>query len=361
MLYCATFSTIHWKRLRCPWALMLVMAAVLLAFTQTGQSQSILLKHLKTSVGNDLSPATASTTDTREGGGIGSTTDSETLPSPTAGQTVSESELFAHPENHEALDATLWVKAAQEYRSITTQTFVAAARQLPALIREQNATALVPSEFQGSPARGLPPAVIVDVDETVLDNSEYQKRLILSGDEYSNETWDRFVHERKSPAVPGAVEFSLLCRRLRVQLFFVTNRDQSLKLSTRKNLEAAGLVLPGGPDTLLCKNGRPEWTSDKASRRIAVGRKYRVLMLMGDDLNDFVTVKNMSIEQRDRAAAPFVTRWGSSWFMLPNPDYGSWEAAVIESQYGLSPEEKRAVKMRRLRSMRGEADHSKQK
>ena len=99
---------------------------------------------------------------------------------------------------------------------------------------------------------------------------------------------------------------------------------------------------------------RSDWVSDKESRRRLVAAGYRVLLLLGDDLNDFLSgVRDASVERRAELAAAHADRFGSSWFVLPNPLYGSWERALgVGAPEAESAEEKRARLLGRLRSFR---------
>jgi len=254
---------------------------------------------------------------------------------------------------HEDLDATLWVRCATEYKAITRQTFVAATAQLSKAIANSKWTAIAtsgsastPSVVQGTPARPL--CVIMDVDETVLDNSAYQRDLILNDSSFSGESWSKFVNEKASPAIAGAKAFVDTCRRLGVKVFFVTNRDFSLEASTRENLISEGLMQPSDPDLILSKNEQPEWTSGKSVRRDSVAAKHRVLLLLGDDLNDFLFVRKSSLKERSKLAEKYQDYWGQRWFMLPNPDYGSWEMAVTNGSKNTTPAEKTRQKMKTL-------------
>ena len=87
------------------------------------------------------------------------------------------------------------------------------------------------------------------------------------------------------------------------------------------------------------RNERPEWTRDKSSRRRFVAKDYRVLLLIGDDFNDFVPAET-SLLQRTALMQRHRDQWGVSWFALPNPQYGSWTRALYGFDRGLSEEEK---------------------
>jgi acid phosphatase len=231
------------------------------------------------------------------------------------------------------LDATLWVQTSVEYEAVARSLYAAATRDLEAALADPGRSAALE---QTGGYSGLPPAVIVDVDETVLDNSPYQARLLLAGRSYDGQSWADWVHEERAEPVPGALEFALTADELGITVFYVTNRKADLEASTRANLENLGFPLRGDVDAVLTRGEQPGWTSDKTSRRQTVTRTHRVLMLLGDDLNDFVAVGQRSAEERAALAARYGDYWGDRWRMLPGPTYGSWERALYGFDYGLS-------------------------
>jgi acid phosphatase len=151
--------------------------------------------------------------------------------------------------------------------------------------------------------------------------------MIRSGGEFDPESWSRWVEESRAPPVPGAPEFLAVADSLGVTVFYVTNRDAPQEAATRRNLEAAGLPLEPDVDTILLRGERDDWVSDKLSRRTAVAERYRVILLVGDDFNDFVAA-NLPRAERDRLVERYRDRWGERWIVLPNPIYGSWERAL---------------------------------
>jgi acid phosphatase len=230
---------------------------------------------------------------------------------------------------HENLNAVLWVQTALEYEASALQAFRLAEMQLDAALADPRWTAAI--EQQGDASR-LPPAVIVDVDETVLDNSYYQARLIRDNAGYATATWDPWVEEARATAVPGAVEFAQYAAKKGVTVFYVTNRTANLEAATRKNLAAENFPLIDAVDTVLVRGERPEWSaSAKGPRRAFVARDYRILLLVGDDLGDFVVDASGTPDQREARAAAQWDWWGRRWIMIPNPTYGSWERAITGS------------------------------
>jgi 5'-nucleotidase (lipoprotein e(P4) family) len=230
---------------------------------------------------------------------------------------------------HENLNAVLWVQTALEYEASAIQAYKLAEIQLDAALKDPSWTAAI--EQTGRPG-ALKPAVIVDVDETVLDNSYYQARMIRDNTAYSSATWDPWVQESAATAIPGALAFARFAASRGVTIFYITNRTSNLEAATRANLAAAGFPLTDGVDTILTRGERPDWqASSKAPRRAHVARDYRILLLIGDDLGDFIADAAGTPAERQAKTAPQTSWWGERWIMLPNPTYGSWERAITGS------------------------------
>ena len=241
------------------------------------------------------------------------------------------------PSSRPNLDATLWVQTAAEYDAVARSVYVAALAQLPALLADSARSAALEQVADFS---ALPPAVILDVDETVLDNSPYQARLLVSGESYSSDSWADWVDERIAEAVPGALEFTTGAAALGITVFYVTNRRAHQEQATRDNLDALGFPLRNDVDVILMRGEQPDWNSPKSGRRRVVAGTHRVLMLVGDDLNDFVDVDGLTVAGRNEVARGYSEYWGQRWRMLPNPTYGSWERALFDSDFGLEPSER---------------------
>jgi acid phosphatase len=248
---------------------------------------------------------------------------------------------------HPTLYATLWQQTSAEYRAIAMQAYAAAREVLPLALADSGWTAAV--EQEDADFSSLPPAVILDVDETVLDNSPQQARVILEGRSFDPDAWARWVDEARAPPVPGAVEFLALADSLEVAVFYVTNRDAPLERATRENLEAMGMPLDPQVDTVLARGEREDWTSDKTSRRAWVAERYRIVLLVGDDFNDFVAAR-LPRDERDRLVERYRERWGDRWIVLPNPIYGSWEGALYR-QGDLTDDERARQRLEALDAM----------
>lgn len=244
------------------------------------------------------------------------------------------------------LSGVLWLQTSAEYQAIARSSFAAARRALDQALADPTWTAALE---QTGDATSLPPAVIADIDETLLDNSAYEAESILARRPYDSVRWRAWVERRAATAVPGAVEFARYAAGRGVTFFYVTNRAAPEEGATHENLARLGFPFTEGVDTLLAPGERPEWTSDKTSRRAEVAKSYRVLLLLGDDLNDFVSGAWDSPAERKALAARYDERWGERWILLPNPYYGSWERALYGHDRKLSDAEKLARELAALR------------
>ena len=202
-------------------------------------------------------------------------------------------------------------------------------------------------EQQGEVA-DLPPAVIADLDETLLDNSPYEADRIRVGGRFEPVSWNAWVTRARAAAIPGAAEFVHYAAARGVTVFYVTNRAAVLEEATRVNLAALGFPLAGDRDTLLMPGERPDWGSDKSPRRAEVARSFRILLLVGDDLGDFVSGARARPEERVALAESHTERWQRQWILLPNPYYGSWERALVDHERDLSEAEILRRKLGRL-------------
>jgi 5'-nucleotidase (lipoprotein e(P4) family) len=244
--------------------------------------------------------------------------------------------------SHENLNAVVWMQSALEFEASTLQAYRLAQQQLDAALKDPTWTA---ATEQAGNSSALKPAIILDIDETVLDNTYYQARLVRDGTTFSNETWDRWCEEARATAIPGAREFTRYAADRGVTVFYVSNRMNTVEAPTRANLAELGFPLAAGTDTVLLRGERDWSASAKGPRRAYISREFRVLLLIGDDLGDFVTDASGTPQARRTRTEPHAAWWGVRWIMLPNPSYGSWERAVI----GGSPDPQGA-KRRALRT-----------
>jgi acid phosphatase len=228
-----------------------------------------------------------------------------------------------------------WVLTAAEFEALCLQAYRAAGDFLGAAINDPDWSAL-PDQTN---ARELPPAIIFDVDETTLSNAEFQASYEPP---FTNSKLDDWSNATLAVALPGVVDFTRLAQAAGVELFFITNRPCEPKagvdhhcpqeLVTLQDLAEAGIATDA--NHVMLANEKPEWDREKVVRRKLIAQSYRIIMLIGDDLSDFIECTRSSprapcsnsatIASRREAMYDHRSYWGAGWFILPNPMHGSW-------------------------------------
>ena len=179
------------------------------------------------------------------------------------------------------------------------------------------------------------PAIVFDIDETLLDNSPYQAWLIHRGETYSSATWKQWTDQARAAALPGALEFVAYARSKGLRIFYISNRKVSEKKATMQNLRDLGVPEVSDDHVLLRENA-----SDKTERRNIVLESHDVVIYVGDNLTDFRQLfdgrgddygKDLVDQYREELLNNFV--------ILPNPMYGEWERAILGNETGLSATE----------------------
>jgi len=239
---------------------------------------------------------------------------------------------------HKWLNGILWAQTSVEFQVAVHQAFNTAKINIEKALNDPDWTAAL-EQTEGY--QGLKPAVIIDVDETVLDNSPFEARLVKAGIDFDYKLWEAWVNESKADVMPGAKSFIQYVKTKGVKIFYVTNR--LLEAATVKNIKIA-LDPKVTPDDVLCKNEKSDWGSDKTSRRAFIARDYRILLLMGDDYNDFTFLGKSSPEERIAKTKTHEQYWGKQWIMVSNPVYGHWERALYNYDYDMSDEDKLKAK-----------------
>lgn len=257
------------------------------------------------------------------------------------------------PHAHDRLFAVLWMREAAEFEAACRQAFAAATRTLEAAVHDRTIVAL--PDVAGA---GAPPAVIADLDETILDNGPYQARLVADGVEFDERTWSQWVEsqgrhaDRGGHLLPGAEAFLRRAAELGVARYYVSNRTDGEHVeATLAVLAAADPALSHERHRLLLRPQRGP--GDKEARRAMVAARHRVVLLLGDDLADFVSVPSVAaagpiddqLAVRRRLVAQAAAKWGTTWILLPNPSYGSWARVYAGADAG----ESHRLRLERLR------------
>ena len=218
------------------------------------------------------------------------------------------------------IGAVLFQQKAAEYRALAYQAFNLARWQLDADLDKKNVKKLPKAE------RKRPRAIVVDIDETILDNSPANANTAKNNLPFNVRDWYVWGEMRKAKAVPGAVDFLNYAVSKDVRVFFISNRDEVQKQATIDNLKKVGLNNVAADNVVLRQNVSE---STKEPRRSAVSAKYRIVMLMGDNLDDFSNVfERKNIADRFAEVDKAHDLWGKRFIVLPNAMYGTWENAI---------------------------------
>jgi len=243
---------------------------------------------------------------------------------------------------NDLLIAALWTQRSVEFKGNAMTVYALAKLRLDQALADKSWTA-APAEQKGDFAN-LPPAVVLDVDETVLDNSLYQVWTIKAGTSFSEPTWNQFCAAQVSRAIPGSVEFTQYAESKGVKVFYVTNRAASTEKDTRENMQKLGYPMGGNVDTFLMQNEQPGWGSQKGTRRAFIAKDYRILLSFGDNFGDFDDRYRASEADRQKFFEENKARWGREWLVIANPTYGSFDSAPFGHDYKKSPADQRKAK-----------------
>lgn len=234
----------------------------------------------------------------------------------------------------------LFVQTSPEFAANNIQTYKIATSKIDIALKDKNWTAALE---QGTNFSDKPPAIIVDVDETVLDNSAHQARAILGGFSYPT-GWLEWGNEASAPAVAGVKDFLNYADSKGVTIFYVTNRVSELRKATIENIIKLGLPFDESANPLMMK-GENGWGSEKTSRRTLIAEDYRIILMVGDQITDFISLEesSVSMDARLQLSSKYEEMWGEKWFMITNPMYGKWEGAIYNNIF---PNTKEREKLR---------------
>jgi 5'-nucleotidase (lipoprotein e(P4) family) len=232
-------------------------------------------------------------------------------------------EVSSTENQDQLLLSVLWFQKSAEMKALFYQGYNIAEKSLLEKIKSRSGQ--------------KPGAVIMDIDETILDNSPSEVFLIINNVPYSDQLWKKWVGNSTAEACPGALDFVNSARQNGIEIFYVTNRQQKDELQpTILNLNKLGFPYA---DTLhiVMKTD----ISSKEARRKTIAEKYDILMLIGDNLADFDSV--FDNRGTDLGFGPVIQnkeKFGTEFIILPNPMYGPWINAAIQDKQGATTREK---------------------
>jgi 5'-nucleotidase (lipoprotein e(P4) family) len=233
----------------------------------------------------------------------------------------------------------LWVRHSAEYRALSLQAYHQAERDLAGFVADRNWTAL-PGQIR---TEYLPPAIIFDVDETVVSGIEFQIAVEYPVNQTKLNDWNS-THD--AIPVQGFARFAAKAQAAGVELFFMTNRPCEAvegvqdpcpyKNTVVDDIREAGFDVDAEHVQLAYE--KEQWTKEKLTRREHLAKTHRIIMLFGDDLSDFIPCVRATAagpctdpgteDSRKRKVSQFSGYWGNGWYILPNPMHGSWKSVA---------------------------------
>ena len=227
--------------------------------------------------------------------------------------------------NEETVIASHWQQLSGEYRACFYQTFNGARDHLAKALQQ------VPE--------GKKPAIITDIDETLVNGSAYFSSLTGTDDTHSAERSRYWWNNQVPEILPGALEFIRHAHDLGVDIFYISGRFEDVKPATINILTKLGFPVADEDHVLL--QPASNTTLDKESKRQAVrDLDYHILMILGDQLDDLAEVKGTLAGERKDWVSANRDRFGQQWYILPNAVYGAWENSIAPDYKKMSPEEK---------------------
>lgn len=214
---------------------------------------------------------------------------------------------------HPDFKAVFWYQQSAEAQALYIQAYNIATYRLSEIKAEPHTKKL---------------AVVLDLDETVMDNSPYQAAVAANRVTYPK-GWSEWVSLEEANILPGAKEFLLKAVELGFEPFYITNRSDAEKAATISNLKKKGI--PFADEQHVITKSK---TSDKTERRNVVSETHDIVLLIGDNLGDFDEVFQKKTNTiRKSEVEKFRNEFGKRFIIIPNPMYGEWEGASFGFDY----------------------------
>ena len=262
--------------------------------------------------------------------GVSATTN-HTVTNNVVANDVAAQEALKQKQQYQAETETmglLWMRTSAEYRALAYQGYNVAMNAVKMAVTD-------PSHQR------KPLAIVLDADETVVDNTQLMGESIVNGNgRFDAPWWRQAVHQGKSQAMPGAVEFLNEVHKQGVEIFYVSNRYAPVNYdATVQNFKALGFPSVDKDHVLLF-----EKDSDKQPRFDMIAKKYYVVVYMGDNAGDFpIGTKGKTLAERNAIIDAHKEDFGTTFVIFPNPAYGSWVSSLAKGYQNLSLEEQKQV------------------
>ena len=220
-------------------------------------------------------------------------------------------------ESDNLLNATLWMQHSAEYRACCLQTYKIAKRAL--------------AENLKSKQTDKPAAVVLDIDETVLDNTYYEAYLAANATSFNDSTWAIWTSKADATEIPGAIDFLKYAQSIGVEIIFISNRYPNELEPTIANMKKLGFPEVSAENFYLKEK---DASSCKKERRELVSGKYEIIMLVGDNMGDLAENFDERKTNGDMLAETdeITDLLGTRYIVLPNPTYGTWEKPILANK-----------------------------
>ena len=191
-----------------------------------------------------------------------------------------------------------WMRESKEYQNLCRQIYRQAEEKISQQAKQERGNL----------------AVVIDLDETVLDNSQYQVERLKLGLGFTQESWSEWVNSEEAGLVPGAKAFLKKARKLGLQVVYLSNRMHANVKPTKQNLRALGVLDP--EDLFLLRRNKEDTKEIRRSEvvsgkgRMKEAGPLKVAAYLGDQMGDFPAAVEEAL--------------GTSVFVFPNPMYGKW-------------------------------------
>lgn len=213
--------------------------------------------------------------------------------------------------NEYLTQSVLWYQQSAEMKALYYQAYNTAHLMLDMYLKESKSN--------------KKKAVVVDIDETILNNVAYEAQIILSDSTNSKSYWKKWVDSAVADTLPGALEFLKYANSKSVEVFYISNRAVSDVASSLKNLQKFNFPCADEKHLLFKTDKSPS----KELRRKQLSKDYEIVLLCGDNLGDFSSAfDNRSANSISDSIGAYKALFGKRFIVLPNPIYGYWEKQI---------------------------------
>ncbi|PGS47996.1 5'-nucleotidase, lipoprotein e(P4) family [Bacillus sp. AFS041924] len=256
-----------------------------------------------------------------------------------AGISFSKAEFERSTQEHNVM-STNWFQTSAENKALQIQIYNQATEELAEIMVKKKANDKLNKNAK-------PAAVVLDIDETILDNSPDTAWSIKNNTSYP-QGWDEWIHMAKADLIPGAKDFLLAAKKMNVDIFYITNRSEKTRNDTIKNMKLHQLPNVDS-NHLFFKTD----TAKKGPRQAVIEKTHDIVMLIGDNSNDLTDIfYKADLKTRKDNVDKIANDLGKKYIQLPNPMYGDWEDAIYHYKLSKTDNEKALDRYKALQPMK---------